>query len=99
MAYQELERDMLMDKMIEEEKQSNKGEEKQRIVESIRRLSTSGEPGPVQSEEVRASFSLKDVDIDRIDKKINATMAELVKKTLHILVEVGAEYLQSVNKD
>jgi len=48
---------------------------------------------------VRASFSLIDNDIMRIDKRINDTMSELVKKTLHILVEVDEQYLKTINKD
>jgi len=54
---------------------------------------------PSNSEEVRASFSLIDNDIMRIDKRINDTMSELVKKTLHILVEVDEQYLKTINKD
>lgn len=36
MAYQDLERDMLINKLIEEEKQKAQGNEKQRLVEKIR---------------------------------------------------------------
>jgi len=103
MAYQDLERDMMINKLIEDEKYKDISDEKQKIVESMRRHQKEREalndPVPQGSEEVRASFSLKDEDILRIDKRINATMMDLVKKTLHILVEVEEKYLQSINKD
>lgn len=104
MAYQDLERDMMINKLIEDEKHQSISDEKQKIVESMRRNQKEREAmnqmDPLSgSEEVRASFSLKDEDILRIDKRINATMMDLVRKTLHILVEVEEDYLQTINKD
>lgn len=99
MAYQDLERDMMINKMIQDEKQKANGDEKQKLANSIRRESALTDSLPSNSEEVRASFSLIDNDIMRIDKRINDTMSELVKKTLHILVEVDEQYLKTINKD
>lgn len=101
MAYQDLERDMIINQMIEEEKQKANGDEKHKLVERMRMREgvTSDNVPTANSEEVRASFNLKDNDIMRIDKRINATMEELVKHTLHILVEVDAEQLNKINKD
>lgn len=93
---------MLINKMIEEENQKTNGNEKQKIIEKIRiRESSSTENVNPNSknENSYASFTLKDNDLERIQKRINDSMSDLVKGTLHILVEVKQAYLSNVNKE